>query len=148
MPFRYTFLDEHMNSLYEADQQAGIVVNIATFLAIIVACLGLFGMALYNIETRIKEIGIRKVLGASVTGITMTLSGKFLLLVFIAAIISFPVTWLATNMWLEDFAYRVSIQWWVFAAAGFSALVIAFITVSFQSVSAALASPVKSLRTE
>ena len=148
MPFRYTFLDEHMNSLYEADQQAGIVVNIATFLAIIVACLGLFGMALYNIETRVKEIGIRKVLGASVPGITMTLSGKFLLLVFIAAVISFPVAWFAINMWLEDFAYRVNIQWWVFAAAGFSALVIAFITVSFQSISAALANPVKSLRTE
>ncbi len=148
MPFDYTFLDDHMNGLYLADRQTGIVVSIATLLAIIVACLGLFGMALYTIESRVREIGIRKVLGASVQGIALTLSKKFLLLVLTAAIISFPLSWLVMNQWLEDFAYRVSVQWWVFGLAGLLAMLIAAVTVSFQAIKAAIANPIKSLRTE
>ena len=148
MPLDYTFLDEHLNSLYQSDKQVSQVVSILTVLAIIIACLGLFGVALYNIETRIKEIGIRKVLGASIGNITRLLSKQFLKPVFIALIISFPVAWWAINKWLQDFAYRIDINAWVFIASGFMALLIAFLTVSLQSVKAAAGNPVKSLRTE
>ncbi|HEX5653354.1 MAG TPA: ABC transporter permease [Chitinophagaceae bacterium] len=148
MPFSYAFLDEHIQSLYRADQQSGIIVNIATLLAIFIACLGLFGMALYTIESRVKEIGIRKVLGATVQGITMHLSRNFLKLVLISAVISFPLAWMVMQKWLGDFAYRINMPWWVFALAGLMALTVAMITVVFQAVKAAVANPVKSLRTE
>ncbi|HEX2684272.1 MAG TPA: FtsX-like permease family protein, partial [Ferruginibacter sp.] len=113
-----------------------------------ISCLGLFGLASYTAERRTKEIGIRKVLGASISGITGLLSKDFLILVFIAAIIAFPVAWWAMNKWLQDFAYRIDISWWVFIIAAAIALLIALITISFQSIKAAVANPVKSLRTE
>jgi len=117
-------------------------------MAIFVGCMGLFGLAAFSAEQRIKEIGIRKVLGASVTSIAAMLSGNFLKPVFIASLIGFPVAWWAMNKWLEDFPYRVSISWWVFAIAAIAALLVALITVSFQAIKAAVANPVKSLRTE
>ena len=117
-------------------------------MTILIACLGLLGLATYAAEQRIKEIGIRKVLGASVTSIVSMLSKDFLKLVIVAAVIAFPVAWWAMNNWLQDFAYRTSIQWWIFAVAGIAALLIALCTVSFQAIKAALANPVKSLRTE
>ena len=121
---------------------------IFAIMAIVVGCMGLFGLAAFSAEQRTKEIGIRKVLGANVFNIFGLLSKKFLLLVFLASIISFPIAWIAMNNWLEDFPYRVNISWWVFAIALISALMIALITVSFQSIKAALTNPVKSLRTE
>ena len=117
-------------------------------LTIFVACLGLFGLVTYTAEQRTKEIGIRKVLGASVTQVTQMLSKEFLKLVSIASLIAFPVAWWAMNKWLQSFAYRIDISWWIFLIAGFVALLIALITVSFQAIKAAVANPVKSLRTE
>lgn len=126
----------------------GSVFGLFTILSIFVACLGLFGLATYTAERRTKEIGIRKVLGASVQGVVRLLSKDFLKLVFIAALIAFPVAWWAMNKWLEDFAYRINISWGAFVAAGVSVLLIALITVSFKAIKAAIANPVKSLRTE
>jgi putative ABC transport system permease protein len=117
-------------------------------LAILIACLGLFGLVTYAAEQRIREIGIRKVLGASVSNIASMLSTDFLKLVIISAAIAFPLAWWAMNKWLQGFAYRVNISWWVFVIAGVLALLIALITVSFQSIKAAIANPVKSLRSE
>ena len=119
-----------------------------SLLTIFVACLGLFGLATYTAEQRTKEIGIRKVLGASVTQVTQMISKDFLKLVLIASVIAFPVAWWAMNKWLQNFAYRINMSWWVFAVAGLSALLIALLTVSFQAIKAAIANPVKSLRTE
>jgi putative ABC transport system permease protein len=116
--------------------------------AIFIACMGLFGLATYTAEQRIKEIGVRKVLGASVTGITVLLSKDFIKLVIISIIIAAPVAYFLMNKWLQEFAYRITIDWWVFAAAGITALLIALLTVSFQAIKAAVANPVKSLRTE
>jgi putative ABC transport system permease protein len=147
-PFTYSFMDEEFNNLYRAKQQTGkIFITFAT-LAILIACLGLFGLAAYAAEQRTKEIGIRKVLGASVGNITGMLSKDFLKLVLIASVIAFPVAWWAMHKWLEDFAYRVNISWWIFLVSGMIALVIAIVTVSFQAIKAAMANPVKSLRTE
>ena len=148
MPLNYTFLDEHINSLYQSDKEVSDVVSILTVLAILIACLGLFGVALYNVETRTKEIGVRKVLGASAGNITGLLSKQFLQPVLIALIIAFPIAWWGINKWLQDFAYRISINAWVFIISGFMALVIAFLTISVQSIKAANANPVKNLRTE
>ena len=117
-------------------------------LAIFIACLGLFGLAAYMAEQRTKEIGVRKVLGATVAHIVSMLSTDFLRLIFISAVIAFPLAWWFMNQWLQDFVYRVDIGWWVFAAAAGIALFIALATVSFQAIKAALANPVKSLRTE
>jgi putative ABC transport system permease protein len=117
-------------------------------LAIFISCLGLFGLVTFTAEQKTKEIGIRKVLGASVTGIVRMLSKDFLKLVLIAALIAFPVAWWLMNKWLMDFEYRIDIGWWVFLVAGVSALLIALLTISFQSIKAAIANPVKSLRTE
>jgi len=117
-------------------------------LTIIIACLGLFGLATYAAEQRIKEIGIRKVLGAGVSSIVTMLSKDFIRLVLIAATIAFPVAWWAMDQWLREFAYRINIEWWMFAAAASLAIVIALATVSFQAVKAAIANPVKSLRSE
>jgi putative ABC transport system permease protein len=116
--------------------------------AIFIACLGLFGLVTYAAEQRTKEIGIRKVLGAKVGGIVTMLSKDFARLVLIAALVAFPVAWWAMNKWLQSFAYRITISWWVFVVAGITAIAIALITVSFQSIKAAIANPVKSLRTE
>ena len=147
-PFDYSFLDEEFNALYQSDKRMGSVFGLFTMLSIFVACLGLFGLATYTAERRTKEIGIRKVLGASVKGVVGLLSKDFLKLVFIAAIIAFPVAWWAMNKWLQDFAYRIDINWKVFVSAGVAVLLIALVTVSFKAIKAAVANPVKSLRTE
>jgi len=148
VPFSYTFMDNDFDQLYHADQQTGqIFVTFAVF-AILIACLGLFGLVTYAAEQRTKEIGIRKVLGASVSGIVGLLSKDFTILVGIAALIAFPAAWWAMYKWLETFAYRTEISWWIFLVAGAVALAIALLTVSIQTVRAALANPVKSLRSE
>jgi putative ABC transport system permease protein len=147
-PFDYSFLDEEFNALYQSDKRMGSVFGLFTMLSIFVACLGLFGLVTYTAERRTKEIGIRKVLGASVQGVVRLLSKDFLKLVFIAAIIAFPVAWWAMNKWLEDFVYRINISWEVFVASGLAVLLIAMVTVSVMAVKAAVANPVKSLRTE
>ncbi|WP_407522395.1 ABC transporter permease [Lacibacter sp. MH-610] len=148
MPFSYQFLDESFDNMYRAEQRVGKVALSFSLLAIFIACLGLFGLAAYMAEQRTKEIGVRKVLGASVGSITTLLSRDFIKLVGIASLVAFPVAWWAMYQWLQDFAYRVTISWWVFALAGFVALLIALLTVSSQAVKAALNNPVKSLRTE
>jgi len=147
-PFDYSFLDEEFNDLYRADKRMGAVFGLFTALSIFVACLGLFGLATYTAERRTKEIGIRKVLGASVYGVVGLLSKDFLKLVLIAAIIAFPVAWWAMNKWLQDFVYRININWSVFVIAGIAVMLVALLTVSFKAVRAAVANPVKSLRTE
>jgi ABC-type antimicrobial peptide transport system permease subunit len=124
------------------------VSGIFAALAIIISCLGLFGLAAYTAEQRTKEIGIRKVLGASVTGITKLLSKDFLQLVIISCLIAFPVAWWIMHDWLQNYEYRITISWWIFFAAGTVAILIALLTVSFQAIKAAIANPVKSLRTE
>lgn len=148
MPFSYQFLDESFDNMYRAEQRVGKVALSFALLAIFIACLGLFGLAAYMAEQRTKEIGVRKVLGASVTSITALLSKDFVKLVCIASLIAFPVAWWAMSTWLRDFAYRVNISWWVFALAGFIALLIAVLTVSSHAIKAALTNPVKSLRNE
>jgi len=148
LPFRYNFLDDSLNTFYKSDQRWSNIVSIAGGISIFLACLGLFGLAALAVVNRTKEIGIRKVLGASVPGISTLLAKDFLKLVLIAIVIASPLAYWAMDRWLADFAYRIDIQWWMFALAGLAAVVIAFLTVSFQSVKAALANPVKSLRSE
>ncbi len=147
-PFTYNFLDEQLAALYESERKQGILFTIFSGLAIFVGCLGLFGLVAFTIEQRHKEIGIRKVLGASVAGIVSLFSKDFLKLVLIANLIAWPVAWWAMSKWLDDFAYRVNISLWVFVIATGLALLIALITVSFQAIKAALTNPIKSLRTE
>lgn len=147
-PFQYTFLDENFDRLYQSEQRQGAIFTVFACIAIFIACLGLFGLSAFAITQRIKEIGIRKVLGANVSTIVTLLSKDFLKLVAIAAVIAFPVAWYAMNTWLEDFAYRINIPWWIFLLAGVLAAIVALVTISFQAVKAALANPVKSLRTE
>jgi len=148
MPFSYRFLDEAFNSMYRAEQRVGKISMTFSILAILIACLGLFGLVTYIAEQRTKEIGVRKVLGASVPDIVTMLSKDFLKLVAIASLIAFPIAWWAMHKWLQDFAYRISIEWWIFLLAAIIAILIALITVSFQAIKAAVANPVKSLRTE
>ena len=147
-PFEYSFLDEHFAEMYDADRAVSKVVGILAGLAILISCLGLFGLASYSAERRVKEIGIRKVLGASVQNITAMLSKDFIRLVIISNLIAWPLAWIGVSRWLRDFAYRVPVSWWVFIAAAGIALLIALFTVSFQAIKAAIANPVKSLRTE
>jgi len=147
-PFDYSFMDEDFNKLYTTEQRTGQIFITFAVLAILIASLGLFGLATYAAEQRIKEIGIRKVLGASVGNIAGMLSKDFLKLVLISSVIAFPVAWWGMHKWLQDFAYRVSISWWVFVVAGILALFIALATISYQAIKAGLAKPVKSLRTE
>jgi putative ABC transport system permease protein len=147
-PFTYNFMDDLFNKTYAAEQKTGTILNLFSVLIVFVACLGLFGLATYTAEQRTKEIGIRKVLGASITQVTQMLSKEFLKLVLIASLIAFPVGWWGMNKWLQSFAYRIDITWWIFAVAGLLALCIALLTVSFQAIKAAVANPVKSLRTE
>ena len=146
--FTYSFMDQDFDATYRSEQRIGTIFVSFTALAIAIACLGLFGLAAYAAEQRNKEIGIRKVLGASVSTIVSMLSMDFIKLVFISILIASPVAWWAMNKWLQDFAYRINIQWWVLALAGFAAIFIAFITISFQSIRAAIANPMKSLRSE
>jgi putative ABC transport system permease protein len=147
-PFSYSFMDDDFNGIYRTEQRMGKISLSFSLLAICIACLGLFGLAAYAAEQRTKEIGIRKVLGATVTNIITLLSGNFLKLVLVAALVTFPFAWWAMHVWLQDFAYRVDISWTVFALAALLASGIALITVSFQAVKAALSNPVKSLRSE
>ncbi|MFT3705394.1 MAG: ABC transporter permease [Agriterribacter sp.] len=148
VPFEYQFLDEHFQDVYRADTQVSSIVGILAGLAIIISCLGLFGLASYSAERRLKEVGIRKVLGASVQNIVGMLSKDFLKYVLIAALIAVPLAWFSVYKWLQDYAYRVEISWWIFIVAILIAALIALITVSFQAIRAAIANPVKSLRTE
>jgi putative ABC transport system permease protein len=147
-PYQYTFLDESFARLYQAEDRQKALFTIFACLAIFIACLGLFGLSAFTISQRIKEIGIRKVLGAEVSSIVTLLSADFLKLVAIAAIVAFPAAWLAMHSWLQDFAYRTTISWWIFLFAGVAAAVIALLTISIQAIKAAVANPVKNLRTE
>jgi len=147
-PFKYYFTDDEIANRYKAEYTVSKLSRYFAFLAIFISCLGLFGLVTFTAEQKTKEIGIRKVLGASVTGIVSMLSKEFLTLVLIASVIAFPVAWWAMHRWLNDFAYRVNIGWWVFVVAGIIAMLIALLTISFQSIKAAIANPVKSLRTE
>jgi ABC-type antimicrobial peptide transport system permease subunit len=147
-PFNYIFVDDQFNSLFLSEALISRLSRVFAALAIIISCLGLFGLAIYMAERRTKEIGVRKVLGASVPGIASLLSKDFLKLVLISCLVAFPIAWWAMYKWLLGYPYRVHISWWVFLAAGLTAMVIAIITISFQSVKAAIANPVKSLRTE
>jgi putative ABC transport system permease protein len=147
-PFEYHFLNDQLALFYIEDERRQTIVIWAALATIFIACLGLFGLATYSAQQRIKEIGIRKVLGASVFSLTSLLSKDFLKLVFIANGIAFPLAWWGANKWLQEYAYHINIQWWVFVVAGLLSAAIAFITVSFQAIKAALMNPVKSLRTE
>ncbi len=147
-PFEYSFLDQDFQKNYESEIRLASIVNYFTIIAILISCLGLFGLATFSAEQRIKEIGVRKVLGASVTNIVTLLSKDFLKLVAISIVIASPVAWFVMNKWLQDFAYRIDISWVVFAITTFVALFIAIATISFQAIRAAIANPVKSLRTE
>jgi putative ABC transport system permease protein len=146
--FDYSFMDDEFNELYATEQRTGQLFITFAVLAILIGCLGLFGLVTYSAEQRTKEIGIRKVLGASVGNITGMLSKDFLKLVVISWLIAFPIAWYAMNKWLQDFAYRVSISWWVFASAGIFALIIALLTISSKAIKAAVANPAKSLKSE
>jgi putative ABC transport system permease protein len=147
-PIEYHFLDQEFNEMYKNDQRTSSILTAFTIVTIFISCLGLFGLAVFSTRQRVKEIGIRKVLGAGVLNIVGLISSDFLKLVIIAVIISSPLAWYAMSKWLQDFAYRIHIEWWIFALAGAMAIIIAFITVGYQSVKAALSNPVKSLRSE
>jgi putative ABC transport system permease protein len=147
-PFEYSFQDEQVNKIHQVESRFGVLFSYLTLLAILIACLGLFGLATYTIQQRRKEIGIRKVLGASISNITLTLSANFLLLIAIAFVIAVPMAWYAMNQWLDNFAYRIAITWQVFVVTGFAVFFIGLLTVSYQAVRAGLANPVKSLRSE
>ena len=147
-PFDYYFMEDAFDNTYQSEQRLGNIFIIFTVLSLLIACLGLFGLAAFNAEKRTKEIGVRKVLGASVGQISMKLTLDFLKLVGIAILISLPLGWFAMNKWLEDFSYRINIPWWIFVLAAFLAVLISVVTVSYQSIKAAIVNPVKSLRTE
>jgi ABC-type antimicrobial peptide transport system permease subunit len=147
-PFDYQIVDEQFDQLFHMETQIGSLAGVFAVLAIFISCLGLFGLAAYTAERRIKEIGIRKVLGASASTLVGLLSKEFLQLVAISCLIAFPLAWQMMNSWLADYAYHITIHWWVFAMAGIAALLIALLTVSFQAIKAALANPVKTLKSE
>ncbi len=148
IPYQYTFLEENFNRLYESEQRQGAIFTIFSCIAIFIACLGLFGLSAFAITQRLKEIGVRIVLGAKMNSIVTLLSKDFLRLVLIASVIAFPVAWYAMTRWLQDFAYRINIQWWVFILSAIVALIVALGTVSFHAIKAALTNPVQSLRSE
>ena len=147
-PFTYHFVDDQFNRMFQNEQLISRLSRVFAALAIMISCLGLFGLAAYTAERRTKEIGVRKVLGASVAHITTLLSKDFLQLVLISCLVAFPVAWWLMHKWLQNYKYRIEINWWIFLAAGFSAIGIALITVSFQSVKAAIANPARNLRSE
>lgn len=146
--FEYSFLDDTLAAMYTSETKLGIIFNYFSALAIFIACLGVLGLSLYSIQQRIKEIGIRKVLGASVAGITSLLMKEFVKPIFMACVIATPFTWYGMDRWLENFAYRIDIKWWIFPLAGIIALLIAFFTIGFQTIKAAIVNPAKSLRTD
>jgi putative ABC transport system permease protein len=147
-PFGYAFLDDIFDNMYQSEQREGTLFTDFAAIAIFISCLGLLGLAAYTAQVRTKEIGVRKVLGASVSGIVQLLAKDFVKLVLISILIASPIAWYFMHKWLQDFAYKIPISWWVFALAGTMAIVIAFATISFQAIKAALANPVKSLRSE
>src|SRR3546814_1213656 len=147
-PFTYEFLDSRFGALYEKEQTQQTLFGIFAGIAIFISCLGLLGLSMFMAELRMKEIGIRKVLGASVIGIVQLLSKHFLRLVLISLLIASPIAWWVMNKWLDDFASRIDIKWWMFAAAGLVAVMIALLTLSWQAVRAAVTNPVDSLRDE
>jgi putative ABC transport system permease protein len=147
-PFQYTFADENFNALFSTETLIGKLAGIFASLGVFISCLGLFGLAAYTAERRSKEIGIRKVLGASTKGLAALLSKEFLQLVTLSCLIAFPIAWLAMRSWLQGYQYRTTIHWWIFALAGALALVVALLTVSFQAIKTALANPIKALRSE
>jgi ABC-type antimicrobial peptide transport system permease subunit len=147
-PFEYHFLDETFERQYKSETLVGELAKYFAILAVFISCLGLFGLAAFTAEQRTKEIGVRKILGASVSALVALLSKEFIKLVGIAFLLASPVAWYAVNQWLQKFAYREEIAWWIFVLAGGLAVLIAVLTVSFQSLRAALANPVKSLRNE
>jgi putative ABC transport system permease protein len=147
-PIRYTFLDERFAGMYADVLRMGRIFTSFAVLAIVIACLGLFALSAFMAEQRSKEIGVRKVLGASVSSITTLLSKDFVKLVIISIVIASPIAWWAMNKWLQDFSYRAGIGWWIFVLAAAVALLIALLTVSFQSIKAAMTNPVKSLKAE
>ncbi len=140
-PYQYTFLNENFNKLYQSEQRQGTIFTIFSCIAIFIACLGLFGLSAFEITQRVKEIGVRKVLGAKVTSIVTLLSKDFLKLVFVAALLAFPIAWFTMSHWLQDFAYRIKIHWWVFVLSAVLALIVALVTVGFQAIKAATANP-------
>jgi putative ABC transport system permease protein len=148
LPFEYSFMDADFDQLYKGERQAGKLITYFASLSILISCLGLFGLATFMAEQRTKEIGIRKVMGASVPGITALLSKDFLKLVLIAVAIAIPVAWYFTDKWLQDFAYHINVEWWIFVVASVLALIIALMTVSVQAIKAAVQNPVTSLRSE
>jgi putative ABC transport system permease protein len=147
-PFRYTYLDEDLKAHYDSEKRAGKVFAIFASLAIIIACVGLFGLSAYTASLRTKEIGVRKVLGATVGSVVLLLSIEFSKLILIAFVLSVPVAWYAMDQWLGGFAYRIDVGAGVFIVAGAASLAISWITVSYQSIKAAIVNPVKSLRSE
>jgi len=147
-PFTYNFLDKDLDNLYRGEQQMGSIFNLFAILAIFISCLGLYGLSAFMAEQRTKEIGVRKVLGASIFNIVYLLSGSFTKLIIIAVAVAVPLSWFAINSWLKGFAYRIDVSWIIFLVASGAALLIAWLTVSYESIKAAIANPVKSLRSE
>jgi len=147
-PFSYTFMDDAFNEQYKAEDRLASIFSIFTLITLLLASMGLFGLAAFTIEQCTKEIGVRKILGASLSAIATLLSTDFLKLVLLAIIIASPIAWWAMHNWLQDFAYRITIQWWMFASAGLLAVLIAIITISYHAIKAAIANPVNSLRSE
>jgi putative ABC transport system permease protein len=147
-PFEYFFVDDNFNKQYVSEQQYSSLFTTASLWAIFIACLGLFGLATFTVEARTKEVGIRKVLGASAASIITLLSKDFLKLVIVAIVIASPIAYYFMDKWLQDYAYQVSISWWIFVMAGGGAITIALLTVSYQALRAALMNPVKSLKTD
>jgi len=147
-PFEYFFVDENFNQAYRAERQYGQLFSVASIWAIFIACLGLFGLATYTIQARTREVGIRKVLGAGISSIVGVLSKEFLILIGIAILLASPIAYFAADQWLKDFAYRIDIQWWLFALAAAMVLVLTLVTIGFRAIKAAMANPINSLRTE
>ncbi len=147
-PFEYSFLDEQINKLYQSDQKISKVINTFSFLALFIACLGMFGLASFTAEQRTKEVGVRKVLGAKVTGIVLLLSKEFTKYVLLANFFAWPVAYFVLSKWLGSFAYHIDMTWWMFIVPGLIAFTVAGVSVSYQAIKAALVNPIKSLRYE
>ncbi|WP_149240039.1 FtsX-like permease family protein [Dyadobacter sp. 32] len=146
--FDYSFLDETLAEAYRSEKRTAQMIEVATLLAVLIACLGLFGLATFTAEQRTKEIGVRKVLGASIASIITLLSADFLKLVLIATVVASPIAWYAMSGWLQNFEFKIQIHWWTFALTGLLMAIVALLTVSFQSIKAALRNPVKSLKSD
>ena len=147
-PFNYIFVDDQFNAMFISEMLISKLSRVFAALAVIISCLGLFGLAAYTAERRTKEIGIRKVLGASISGVAALLSKDFIKLVSVSCILAFPIAWWMMHNWLQGYQYRITISWWIFLAAGLLAIIIAIVTISFHAIKAAISNPVKSLRTE